>query len=60
MIDHYNYNCYNVNQQPKVGEVSNIIFVRSSISVLVVLIFNKNNFMIVSFFDSSVFQGTVK
>ena len=51
MIYHHNYNCYNVNQQPAVNEVSNIIFSRSSISVLVVLIFSKNNFMIVPFFD---------
>ena len=31
----YHYNCYNVSQQPAVDEVSNIIFSRSSISVLV-------------------------
>ena len=38
MIYHYNYNCYNVSEQPTVDEVSNIIFSPSSISVLVVLI----------------------
>ena len=48
---HYNYNCYNVSQQPAVDEVSNIICSRSSISVLVVLVLSKNNFMIVRCFD---------
>ena len=43
-----------------IDEGSNIIFSRSSISVLVVLILSKNNFMIVPFFASLVFQGTVK
>ena len=51
MIYHYKYDCYNVSQQPAVDEVSNIIFSRSSISVLVVLVISKNNFMIVRFFD---------
>ena len=51
MIYHYNNNCYNVSQQPAVDEVSNIISSRSSISVLVVLVLSKNNFIIVRFFD---------
>ena len=51
---------FNVSQQPAVDEVSNIIFSRSSISMLVVLILSKNNFMIVPFFDFLVFQSTVK
>ena len=38
MIYHCNNNCYNVSQQPAVDKVSNIIFSRSSISVLVVLV----------------------
>ena len=50
---------FNVSQQPAVDEVWNIIFPRSSISVLV-LILSKNNFMIVPFFDFLVFQGTAK
>ena len=52
MIYHYNHNCYNVSQQSAADKVSNSIFSRSSISVLVVLILSKNNFMIVPFFDS--------
>ena len=51
---------FNVSQQPAVNEVSNIIFPRSSISMLVVLILSKNNFMIVPFFDFLAFQSTVK
>ena len=38
MIYCYNYNCYNGSQQPAVDEVSNTTFLRSSISVLVVLV----------------------
>ena len=60
MIYHYNHNWYNASQQQAVDEVSNIIFSRSNISVLVVQIRSKNNFMIVPFFDSLVFQGTVQ
>ena len=56
MIYHYNHNCYNASQQPAVDEVSNIIFSRSSISVLVILILIKNKFKIVPFFDSLVFK----
>ena len=51
---------FNVSQKSAVDEVSNIIFSRSSISMLVVLILSKNNFMIVPFFDFLVFQGTAK
>ena len=52
---------FNVSQQqPAVDEVSNIIFSRSSISMLVVLSLSKNNFMIGPFFEFLVFQGTVK
>ena len=53
MIYHYNHNCYTVSQQPAVDEVSNVIFLRSSISVLVVLILSKNNFLVVPFLDFS-------
>ena len=59
MIYHYNHNCYNVSQQQAVDEVSNTIFLPSSISVLVVLILSKNNFMIVPCFDSLIFQDNV-
>ena len=52
MIHHYSHNCCNVSQQPAVKEVSDIIFSRSSIFVLVALFLSKNNFMIVPFFDS--------
>ena len=40
-----------MSQKPAVDKVSSIIFSRFSISVLVVLIPSKNNFMIVPFFD---------
>ena len=56
MIYHDNHNCYNVSQQPTVDEISNIIFSFSNISVLVVLILSKNNFMIVPFFHSFGFS----
>ena len=49
-----------MSQQPAVDEVSNVIFLHSSIAALVVLILSKNNFMIVLFFDFLVFQGTAK
>ena len=49
MIYHYNHKCYNVSQELAVNEVSNIIFSLSSISVLVVLILSKKNFMIAMF-----------
>ena len=49
-----------VSQKSAVDEVLNIIFLQSSISMLVVLILSKNNFMIVQFFDFLVFQSTVK
>ena len=51
MIYHYNHNCNNVSQQAAANEVT---LLRSSISVLVVLILSKNNFMIVPFFDSGI------
>ena len=50
---------FNVSQKPAVDEVSNIILLRSSISMLVVLILSMNNFIIVPFFDFLVFHGTV-
>ena len=52
MIYHNNHNCYIVSQQPEVDEVSNIIFLRPSISELVILNLSKNNFLIATFFDS--------
>ena len=60
MIYHDNHNWYNPSQQLAVDEASNIIFSRYCISVLIAQIRSKNNFMIVPFFDSLVFQGIVK
>ena len=51
MIYHHNHNCYNASQQQAVDEVSNI-FARFSVSVLVVLVLSKNNFIIDPFFYS--------
>ena len=49
-----------VSKKSAVDEVLNIIFSQSSISMLVVLILSKNNFMIVPFFVLLVFESTVK
>ena len=57
---HYNYNSYNASQQAAGDEVSNIILSQFSISVLVVLILSKNNFMIVPFFGFSRYCKIVK
>ena len=51
---------FNVSQKSVVDEVLNIIFLQSSISMLVVLILSKNNLMIVPCFDVLVIQSTVK
>ena len=60
MIYYDNHKCSNVSQQSAVDKVSNIIFSRSKISVLVVLFFSKNSFKVVPFFDSFGFSRYCK
>ena len=58
MIYHTKHSCYIVSQQPEIDEVSNIIFSKSSISELVILILSKNNsrFVTSQFFANLPFR----